>query len=316
MMQPIASKILEDAASLDRSSWLQATARQRLAGLLDPESFTEFLGPEQRIESPHLAIFDLPKAFDDGVVIGSGKLGGVGVLVAAQEGQFMGGTFGEVSGAKMVGLVRAARDHKHLPQTVLFLLDSGGVRLQEANAGELAVAELMRAIVQARCAGVAVIALVGGKAGAFGGAGLTTGTCSRVVVSEAGRVGVTGPEVIETNKGVEEYDSRDKALVWSVCGGKNRRLIGMADAFTEDTMEGFRAAAQAEIKLAKPLDLAMLQAEQVRLAKRQQAFGDCEDATAMWKIMGIAHPEAVSDMDTETFVKLAASMKDANHDAR
>ena len=34
------------------------------------------------------------------------------VLVAAQEGQFMGGTFAEVSGAKIVGLVRAARDHK------------------------------------------------------------------------------------------------------------------------------------------------------------------------------------------------------------
>ena len=151
----------------------------------------------------------------------------------------MGGTFGEVSGAKLVGLVRAARDNKHLPQTILLLLDSGGVRLQEANAGELAVAELMRAIVQARCAGVAVIALVGGKAGAFGGAGLTAGTCSHVVVSEQGRIGVTGPEVIETNKGVEEYDSRDKALVWSVCGGKNRRLLGLADAFTDDTMDGF-----------------------------------------------------------------------------
>jgi malonate decarboxylase beta subunit len=122
--------------------------------------------------------------------------------------------------------------------------------------------------------------------------------------------------VIETNKGVEEYDSRDKALVWSVCGGKNRRLIGMADAFTEDTMEGFRAAAQAEIKRSKPLDLATLQAEQVRLAKRQQQFGACDDATSMWKIMGIPHPEAVSGMDTESFVKLAASIKDANHDAR
>jgi malonate decarboxylase beta subunit len=315
-MQAIAHAILEDAASLGRSSWLQATARQRLAGLLDPASFTEFLGPEQRIESPHLSIFDLPRAFDDGVIIGSGTLGGAAVLVAAQEGQFMGGTFGEVSGAKLVGLVRAARDHKQLPQTILLLLDSGGVRLQEANAGELAVAELMRAIVQARCAGVVVIALVGGKAGAFGGAGLTAATCSRVVVSEAGRIGVTGPEVIETNKGVEEYDSRDKALVWSVCGGKNRRLIGAADAFADDTMDAFRAAAQAQIKLSKPLDLAMLQAEQMRLARRQQQFADCEDATSMWKIMGIARPEAISDMDTDAFVKLAASIKDANHDAR
>jgi malonate decarboxylase beta subunit len=157
---------------------------------------------------------------------------------------------------------------------------------------------------------------VGGKSGAFGGAGLTAGTCSRVVVSEAGRIGVTGPEVIETNRGVEEYDSRDKALVWSVCGGKNRRLIGMADAFTDDTMEGFRAAALAQIKRSKPLDLATLQAEQTRLTKREQQFGACDDAVSMWTIMGIAHPDSVSGMDTDAFVTLVASLKDANHDAR
>ena len=307
---------MQDVASHDTGSWLQATARQRLAGLLDTGSFHEFLGPEQRVESPHLPIFDLPRAFDDGVVIGRGMLAGAPVLVAAQEGQFMGGTFGEVSGAKLVGLVRAARDHKQLPQTVLLLLDSGGVRLQEANAGELAVAELMRAIVQARCAGVAVIALVGGKAGAFGGAGLTAGTCSRVVVSEQGRIGVTGPEVIETNKGVEEYDSRDKALVWSVCGGKNRRLLGLADAFTDDTMDGFRMAAQAQMAGCRPLDLAMLQGEQIRLANRQSALGNCEDAAAMWTVMGIAHPETIPDMEAMPFIQLAGSIKDANHDAR
>ena len=307
---------MQNAAILDRSSWLQATARQRLAGLLDPGSLQEFIGPEQRVESPHLPIFDLPMAFDDGVVVGRATLNGKPVLVAAQEGQFMGGTFGEVSGAKLVGLVRAARDNKALPQTILLLLDSGGVRLQEANAGELAVAEFMRAIVQARCEGVAVIALVGGKSGTFGGAGLTVGVCSRVVVSEQGRIGVSGPEVIETNKGVEEYDSRDKALVWSVCGGKNRRLIGMADAFTEDSMEGFRAAAIEQMALAKPLDLATLQAEQVRLTERLDRFSACEDAVSIWKAMGIEHPEAIAAMDTAPFVQLVSHMKDTDHDAR
>ncbi len=36
---------------------------------------------------------------------------------------------------------------------VLILFDTGGVRLQEANAGELAIAEIMRALVEARAAG-------------------------------------------------------------------------------------------------------------------------------------------------------------------
>jgi malonate decarboxylase beta subunit len=308
--------MMEDAATIGQASWFQATARQRVAGLLDPNSFTEFLGPSERVQSPHLHLFDVPSAFDDGVVIGRGKLDGKDVLVAAQEGQFMGGTFAEVSGAELVGLVRAARDHRNLPQTVLLLMDSGRVRLQEANAGELAVAELMRAIVQARCAGVAVIALVSGRAGAFGGAGLTTATCSRVVVSEQGRIAVSGPEVIETNKGVEEFDAEDKALVWSTDGGKNRRLLGGADAFAEDSMEGFRAAAKALMAKVPTLDLKTMQAEQERLAARQKRLGACHDAVSMWRILGIEEPEAIRDMDGKDFTALANSIKEANHDAR
>jgi malonate decarboxylase beta subunit len=307
---------MEDVTTSGRASWFQATARQRVEGLLDPNSFTEFLGPSERVQSPHLHLFDLPSAFDDGVVIGRGKLDGKDVLVAAQEGQFMGGTFAEVSGAKLVGLVRAARDHRNLPQTVLLLMDSGGVRLQEANAGELAVAELMRAIVQARCAGVAVIALVGGRAGAFGGAGLTTATCSRVGVSEQGRIAVSGPEVIETNKGVEEFNAEDKALVWSTDGGKNRRLLGGADAFAEDSMEGFRAAAKALMVKVPAFDLKTMLAEQERLAARQKRFGACEDAVSMWRILGIKEPEAIRDMDSKEFTELANSIKECNHDAR
>jgi malonate decarboxylase beta subunit len=307
---------MEDTASRGESGWFDATARQRVTGLLDPGSFTEFIGPSERVQSPHLKMFDLPSAFDDGVIIGRGELNGRDVLIAAQEGQFMGGTFGEVSGAKILGLVRAARDHKDLPQTVLLLLDSGGVRLQEANAGELAVAELMRAIVQARCAGVAVIALVGGKSGAFGGAGLTAATCSRIVISEQGRIGVSGPEVIETNKGVEEFDAQNKALVWSTDGGKNRRLIGGADAFAEDSMEGFRAAAEAVLAKVPSLDLKTMQAEHERLTARQQQLGACDDAVSMWRTLGIKDPEAVRDMDGKDLTALANGIKEANHDAR
>ena len=307
---------MEDTASRGKSGWFDATARQRVTGLLDPGSFTEFIGPSERVQSPHLKMFDLPSAFDDGVIIGRGELNGRDVLIAAQEGQFMGGTFGEVSGAKILGLVRAARDHKDLPQTVLLLLDSGGVRLQEANAGELAVAELMRAIVQARCAGVALIALVGGKSGAFGGAGLTASTCSRIVISEQGRIGVSGPEVIETNKGVEEFDAQNKALVWSTDGGKNRRLIGGADAFAEDSMEGFRAAAEAVLAKVPSLDLKTMQAEQERLTARQHQLGACDDAVSMWRTLGIKDPEAVRDMDGKDLTALANGIKEANHDAR
>ena len=93
-------------------SWYEATARERVANLLDRGSFTEFIGPEKREVSPHLALFDLPEAFGDGILVGRGTVQGREVLLAAQEGRFMGGTFGEVHGAKLVGLLPYARDHR------------------------------------------------------------------------------------------------------------------------------------------------------------------------------------------------------------
>ncbi|MFG1463366.1 biotin-independent malonate decarboxylase subunit beta [Xanthobacter sp. DSM 24535] len=300
----------------DAASWFLSTARERVAGLLDPGSFTEFLPPTERVQSPHLAMFDLPAAFDDGMIVGSGRIEGRAVLIAAQEGQFMGGTFAEVSGAKLVGLLRAARENDTLPRVVVLLLDSGGVRLQEANAGELAVAEVMRAIVEARAAGVAVIALVGGRAGAFGGAGLTAATCSAIAISEQGRIGVTGPEVIETNKGVEEFDSQDKALVWSVTGGRTRRLIGGADAYADDDVASFRRAALALMDRAPPFDLATLRAEQTRLADRIERLGPCRTALEMWAALGIADPRAVGRVDDDAFRVIAESVEGTDHDAR
>src|SRR5271170_7084510 len=210
------------------ADWYEASARERVAGLLDPKSFVEFLGPEERAMSPHLVQFDLTGAFDDGIVVGRGRLDGQDVFVAAQEGQFLGGAFGEVHGAKLVGLLRAARDGagRGGPRAVLLLLDTGGVRLQEANAGELSISEIFNGIIEARLTGIAVVALIGGRAGAFGGGSIITACCSRIGISQHGRISVSGPEVIETNKGVEEFDSKDRALVWRVTGGRTRALIG------------------------------------------------------------------------------------------
>src|SRR5580693_9301959 len=250
-------------------SWYEQSARARIEALLDAASFREFLGPEQGAISPHLQVFDLPPAFDDGMIVGSGRLDGRAVLIAAQEGRFMGGAIGEVHGAKLVGLLRAAASAPaNAPTSVLILFDTGGVRLQEANAGEVAVAEIMRALLTARAAGVAVIGLVGGRAGCFGGGGLIAACCSRLIVSEQGRVGVTGPEVIESNKGVEEFDAADRALVWRTYGGKHRRLTGSADLFVEDNAASFRQTTLVLLARANVLDIASVEAEQARLARR------------------------------------------------
>ena len=295
-------------------SWYEASARDRVRILLDPGTFEEFIGPEQRETSPHLGIFDLPRQFDDGIVVGRGKLAGKPAFIAAQEGRFMGGAFGEVHGAKLTGLLRAARDARTIP--VLILFDTGGVRLQEANAGELAIAEIMRALIEARRAGARVIGLVGGRAGCYGGGGLIAGCCSALAVSEHGRIAVSGPEVIETNRGVEEFDSRDRSLVWRTMGGKNRRLIGGAEAFVDDTIESFRAAAVHLIDRATAFGLDMLKAEQARLAERLKRFGACADGIDIWKQQGIADAASVPGMSTETFIEVANRVEEPRHDAR
>jgi malonate decarboxylase beta subunit len=295
-------------------SWYEASARQRVRLMLDAGSFQEFIGPEQREESPHLQVFDLPTQFDDGIIIGRGRIAGAPVFVAAQEGRFMGGAFGEVHGAKLVGLLRAARDVKSIP--VLIMFDTGGVRLQEANAGELAVAEIMRALIEARTAGVKVVGLIGGRAGCYGGGGLIAGCCSALAVSEQGRISVSGPEVIETNRGVEEFDSRDRALVWRTMGGKHRRLLGGAEAFVDDTVESFRKIALHLIGAVAGFGPDVLKAEQARLEQRLQRFGLCADAVDIWKAEGVADTEAVPAMAAADFNDLANKAREPRYDAR
>jgi malonate decarboxylase beta subunit len=295
-------------------SWYESSARQRIERLLDADSFMEFIGPQERQMSVHLDMFELPRQFDDGMIVGRGLLEGAPVLVAAQEGRFMGGAIGEVHGAKLTGLLRAARELQTQP--VLILFDTGGVRLQEANAGELAIAEIMRAVVEARHAGVTVLGLLGGRAGCYGGGSLIAGCCSALAISEPGRLSVSGPEVIETNRGIEEFDSKDRAMVWRNMGGKHRRLLGGVQAFVEDSMEAFRQAALELLLLAQPLNLGTLEREQVRLAERLQRYGDCADAGDIWRTMGISDPDQIPGMSATQFISQADRISEGRYDAR
>lgn len=267
-------------------SYFEASARKRLSGLVDAGSLVEFCPPEMRQTSPHLAMLDAPLAFDDGVVTGRAALSGHKVLVAAQEGRFNGGAVGEVHGAKIRGLLdRALIEH---PAAVLLLVDSGGVRLHEANAGLIAISEIMRAVLRVQAAGIPVFALVGGSCGAFGGMGIVTRLCTEVVMSEQGRLGLSGPEVIETVKGVEEFDSRDRALVWRITGGKLRRALGEATLLVDDLIPAFRSAAASLIERyrmhpAVPADLDELLVAQAELTERSARFAAARDGREIWQ---------------------------------
>ncbi len=281
-------------------SYAECTARERLALLLDAGSFHEWLPPAERLTSPHLAQLGVPSAFDDGVAIGRARLDGRTVFVAAQEGAVLGGGVGEVHGAKLVGLLqRALRDR---PEAVLLLAESGGVRLHEANAGLIAVSEVMRAVLDVRAAGIPVVVLIGGANGCFGGMGIVARCADHIVMSDVGRLAMSGPEVIEASHGVEEYDARDRALVWRTSGGKHRWLTGDCDALVDDDVQAFRAAALVALGAARPVTLDSLQAEHALLRARLAALPEArqaDDATALWQALGVADAARVPDLDVD-----------------
>jgi malonate decarboxylase beta subunit len=289
------------------ASYQEATARERLQQLFDADSFEEFLPPSERVVSPHLGQLNAPVAFDDGVAVGRAKLGGVAVYAAAQEGGFMGGAVGEVHGAKLVGLLRRAVNDK--AAAVVLLVESGGVRLHEANAGLIAVSEVMRALLDARAAGIPVIALVGGSNGAFGGMGIVTRCANVVVMSEEGRLAMSGPEVIETANGVEEFDSRDRALVWRSTGGKHRYLMGDCQRIVADDIAAFRGAALDAVSALTgatvELTLEALEAEQQMLEQRIARFGSLPDPVDIWSAMQIANAANIPMLDVDSFIAAA-----------
>ena len=286
-------------------SYAECSARERLALLLDAGSFHEWLPPSERVTSPHLAQLGVPCAFDDGAAVGRAMLDSRSVFVAAQEGAFMGGGVGEVHGAKLVGLLqRALRDR---PAAVLLLAESGGVRLHEANAGLIAVSEVMRALLDVRATGIPVIVLIGGANGCFGGMGIVARCADHIVMSDVGRLAMSGPEVIEASHGVDEFDSRDRALVWRTTGGKHRWLTGDCDALVEDDVAAFRAAAIAAIDGSKPLTLAALEQEHLLLTERLHALPpadtisstDSDEATLLWTALGIPDAQQVPELSVD-----------------
>ena len=221
-----------------RSSFIELSARERAAALLDAGSCRELLGPFARLKSPWLPLQGIVAQADDGVVLARGRIGGESAVVAAIEGAYQGGSIGEVSGAKIAAALELALREcgRGRPVRPVLVLETGGVRLQEANLGLAAIAEIHAAIVALR-RHVPVVGVVAGLVGCFGGMALAAALCSRLIVTRQARLGMNGPEVIEQEAGIAELDARNGADVWGLMGGEQRYATGLADVLVEDDVE-------------------------------------------------------------------------------
>ena len=237
---------------LNRRSFIELSARERAAAILDAGTFRELLGPFDRLKSPWLPLQGVVAQADDGVVIARGLIDGAAAVVAAIEGVYQGGSIGEVSGSKIAGALELALHDCERGACVrpVLLLETGGVRLQEANLGLAAIAEIHAAIVALR-RHVPVVAVAGGIVGCFGGMSLVAALCSTLIVTRQARLGMNGPEVIEQEAGIGELDASDRALIWSLMGGEQRYATGLADALVEDDVD--EIALQVRRAFARPI---------------------------------------------------------------
>ncbi len=182
-----------------------------------------------------------------------GQIGGKPAVVVALEGGFQAGSMGEVSGAKMTAaLDLAARDSQNGKKTAaVLLLETGGVRLQEANLGLAVIAEVIGSLLVLR-QHAPIITVIAGTVGCFGGMSLVAGLSSYVVMTPEARLGLNGAEVIEQESGIEEFDSTDRALIWAINGGEQRVEMGLADELVEDNAAKIAVAVRKYVQAGLP----------------------------------------------------------------
>src|SRR5271156_3400950 len=238
---------------VNRKSFIELDARARAQSLFDEGTWKELVGPFDRIESPWLAKQGVAPQSDDGCIVIKGKICGAAAVAISLEGAFQGGSIGEVSGAKMTAaLDLATRDSETgKPTAAVLLLETGGVRLQEANLGLAAVAEIISSALALR-QHAPVITIIAGTVGCFGGMSLVAGVSSYTIMTREARLGLNGPEVIEQESGIDEFDASDRALIWAIHGGAQRVGMGLADALVEDDSNKIASAVCGYVRAGLP----------------------------------------------------------------
>lgn len=312
-IQQALQQAMQEKPIMNDLRFLEASARVRASSLVDKGTFTELIGPTDKRTSPHLPVLNEAVEFDDGIVTGIGLLGQHPAIVISQEGRFIGGAVGEVGGAKMVGALMLAdelaaqtTDPARRP-IVLISFETGGVRLHEANAGLLAHAECMD-MLQTLRGRVPVVAMIGSKIGCFGGMGFVAAATDIIVMSESGRLGLTGPEVIEQEMGRSEFDASDRALVFRTTGGKHKYIVGDCNYLIADSLTAFHQQAALIADLPWPQIEAMRRIGSEAKVRAQMALtkkiseSEPSDARDVWAMAGNTAPQSLVDMDLETFL--------------
>src|SRR5487761_1948230 len=170
------------------------TARERIAKLVDPGSFTE-LDEFVRHRSTTFGM-DKTRPYGDGVVTGYATIDGRNIALYSQDFTVMGGSLGEVFSEKIVKVAEFALKNG-IP--LIGINDSGGARIQEGVASLSGYGKIFR--LNTRSSGVIPqISLILGPCA--GGASYSPALTDFVfMVRETSHMFLTGPDVIKTVTG-------------------------------------------------------------------------------------------------------------------
>lgn len=169
----------------------RSTARERILGLLDANTFVEF----DKLVTHRCSDFEMEKnkVLGDGMITGYGKIDGRLVFVFAQDFTVFGGTMSRANADKVIKVMDTAMK---VGAPVIGLNDSGGARIQEGVESLAGYADIFYRNVMSSGVIPQISAIMGPCAG--GAVYSPAMTDFIFMVKGSSYMFVTGPEVIKT----------------------------------------------------------------------------------------------------------------------
>jgi len=189
------------------------SARERINLLLDENSFTEL---DAFVESRFSGLdLDKKKFSGDSVIAGFGKILNRTVYIYSQDFSKMGGSLGEMHGAKITKVIDLARK---TGCPVIGITDSGGARIQEGVSSLDGYASIFRSMVKASGVVPQISIMVGPSAG---GACYAPGLSDFIFMTQGiSQMYITGPDVIKRVTGEDvTFEDLGGAIVHSTKSG-------------------------------------------------------------------------------------------------
>ncbi len=178
------------------------SARDRIAHLLDPETFEEHDAAMVSVDTlkfkgmatytDRLKSYQKKTGLKDAVITGTGKIEGCAIAIAVMDFNFIAATMGSVVGEKLSRIVETAT-HERMP--VIIISASGGARMYEGALSLMQMAKTCGALALHAQAQLAYISVLTHPT--TGGVSASFATIGDVILAEPkAMIGFAGPRVV------------------------------------------------------------------------------------------------------------------------